>query len=93
MRLQDILSKLERLGDDDVVYARRPWTLESEARIVQFPEDVTIPRMLADDPSFQYFLEGPLLRDLQLQLEQSGRSSGEVIEALLYYAENDAFPD
>jgi hypothetical protein len=93
MKLEEILRNPERLGDDDVVYAKRPWTLASEARVLQFSVDEAVTRVLGEDPSFEYFLEGDLLIDLQLQLEASGRSSDEVIEALLYYAENDAFPD
>jgi hypothetical protein len=93
MTLEEILRNPERLGDDDVVYAKRPWTLEAEARVLQFSVDETVPRVLSEYPSFEYFLEGDLLTDLRQQLEDSGRSSAEVIEALLYYAENDAFPN
>jgi hypothetical protein len=64
MKLEEILRNAERLGDDDVVYAMRPWTLQSEARVLQLSADETVPRELREDPSFKYYLESDLLTEL-----------------------------
>ena len=70
----------------------RPWLLDSDALVTGYPEGQSVTRFLADDASFEYFLEVPLVQDIRHQVEAAGRSSEEALDVLLYYAENDAFP-
>lgn len=92
MKLREILIGSDKLAEYDVVYAKRPWSLDSEAFVFRYEEGQPVVRRLKDDPSFEYFLEAPLVKDIRQQVEDVGRSSEEAIETLLYYAENDAFP-
>jgi len=46
-RLQETLDQVSKLGDDDVILARRPWTLESEAEIAALDKDYRVPAAIA----------------------------------------------
>jgi len=92
MRLKEVLSDTDSLDEYDVIYAKRPWSLNAEAYVVRYQEGQTVIRFFEDAPSFEYFLEAPLVKDIRQQVEDAGRSSDEVLDVLLYYAENDAFP-
>lgn len=92
MKLREILNQCDKLGEYDVVYARRPWSLDSEAAVIEYEEGQSVVRLLKGAPSFEYFLEAPLATDIRQQAEGGGRSTEEALDVLLYYAENDAFP-
>ena len=92
MKLREALIESNNLGEHDVLYARRPWLLDSDALVVSYSEGQSVTRFLADDASFEYFLEVPLVQDIRHQVEAAGSSSEEALDVLLYYAENDAFP-
>lgn len=90
MKLRDILLKSEELDENDVVFAMKPWSLETEAKVVSFAPGDFVPRFLQDD-LFEYFLEAPLIADIRSQITDEGGDPEEVLRILLYYAENDAF--
>ena len=92
MKLRDVLNASGTLEEHDVVYARRPWSLDSEASVIRYEESQQVERLQPGAPDLEYFLEAPLLQDIRKQVEEAGRSSEEVLAMLLYYAENDAFP-
>ncbi len=91
MILRDILLKSDDLEEGDVVFARRPWSLDSEASVVGFSPEDTVTRILQDS-ALEYFLEAPLIRDIRAQVEDGGGGTEDALRILLYYAENDAFP-
>jgi len=91
MRLREILLKSDELDENDVVYAKKPWSLEAEARVVGFAPGDIVPRLLQDAP-LEYFLEAPLIADIRLQVAEGGGDLEEALRILMYYAENDAFP-
>ena len=92
MSLEEILLKFDELGEHDVVFARRPWSLDSEARVVGFASGDTVPRMLPQS-TLEYFLEATLIRDIHEQVIGGGHNREEALRILIYYAENDAFPE
>lgn len=92
MQLREILLKSDELDENDVVYAKRPWSLEAEAKVVGFAHGDTVGRHLQDAP-FEYFLEAPLIADIRLQVADRVGDPEEALRILLYYAENDAFPE
>lgn len=92
MKLREILIDSDGLGEYDVVYAKRPWSLDSTAYVERYEENETVVRVLKNDASFEYFLEASLIKDIRGQAEDAGRSQQEVLDILVYYAENDAFP-
>ncbi len=92
MKLQEVLNNSVALDGCDVVYARRPWSLESAACVVRYQANESVLSRLGEDASFEYFLEAALIRDIQGRLADAGKASLEVLNIILYYAENDAFP-
>jgi len=92
MKLREILIGPDGLGEYDVVYAKRPWSLESAACVARYEANEPVPRLLSSDTSFEYFLEATLIKDIRSQVEGAGKSSAEALGIILYYAENDAFP-
>lgn len=91
MTLREILNKSDELSEYDVVYATRPWSLESEARVIRYEANEHVPRLLSDS-SYEYFLESALIRDIRMQVEDAGNPTAEALRVILYYAENDAYP-
>ena len=91
MKLQEILITSEYMEDYDVVYAKRPWSLDSDACIVRYQPDEIVPPLLNEN-FFEYFLEAPLIKDIRKQVESTSEDSSEFLHVLLYYGENDAFP-
>ncbi len=65
--------------------------MEAEAKVVSFAPGDTVPRIL-QDAQLEYFLEAPLIADIRSQVADGGGDSEEALRILLYYAENDAFP-
>ena len=91
MKLEQALDELDKLGDEDVVFAKRPWTLDSEALIGQLDANMRVPQWIADQ-QFKYFLEVPVAKEV-LEVFASRRPTlQQRRELLLYYAENDAYP-
>ena len=92
MTLEKILTALTNLDEFDVLYAERPWTPASNACVVRYTPDETVVRKISDS-SLEYFLEASLIRDISSQVKRSGLSTSDVIRIIIYYAENDAFPE
>ena len=61
--LEQALDLIHRLGDDDVVFARKPWNLESDAIISRLDSQLGVPKALLDK-GLQYFLEVPLAKEV-----------------------------
>jgi hypothetical protein len=91
MKLREILNKSDELGEYDVVYAKRPWSLDTEACIIRYGPDESVPRLLSDS-FYEYFLESALIHDIRTQVEDAGNPIAEAMRVILYYAENDAYP-
>ena len=92
MHLQEIIDRIEEEDDDLCIVAKRPWHKDSDALLVRLTEDYRIPAD-AQNQGYEYFLEvhvalEEVLKGLldKLTLEQR-------LEAVLFYAENDAYPE
>ena len=90
MKLSDIVAHLETADDSLCIVAKRPWTGDSEAKLVSFTEDFRIPEEALSD-GYEYFLEVSVARDEVLS-GPIDLSDEQRIAAVIYYAENDAFP-
>ena len=91
MKLADIVAGMETSDDSLCIVAKRPWTGRSEAKLVRLTEDFRIPQE-ARSAGYEYFLEVSIARDEVL----SGPvvlSDEQRVAAVIYYAENDAFPE
>lgn len=91
MKLADILIALDTADDSVCIIAKRPWTGDSEAKFVRFTEDFRIPDE-ARSAGYDYFLEVSVLRDEVLS-GPFALSDDQKIAAVIYYADNDAFPE
>ncbi|MFI0446768.1 hypothetical protein [Actinomadura sp. 6N118] len=94
MTLQELIGRLTEADDGLTVYASEPWTAHSDA-IADPNTEGTRP----DAHGRTYLLEAFLIRDVleawSAQHDGTPPSSQQACEAVIYYAETDAylFPD
>jgi hypothetical protein len=95
--LRDVVQWLERAEESELsmktICLRPPWIADSEARVVEVGEDGRIPPDTLSD-GLKYFLE----TDVALEVLDGLRirraiSTEDACHLLLYYAENDAYPE
>jgi hypothetical protein len=91
MKLQEALDRVEQLDDMQVVFAKRPWSLEAETLIGRLDSESRVPKALADQ-GFDYFLDVAMARQVLEVFERRKPTEEERRALLLYYAENDAYP-
>jgi hypothetical protein len=89
MQLRDILHDLQTIDEDAVIFAKRPWTLDSETETGRFDPGYRIPASMTDR-GFAYFLEAYLAKEFLEDLGNSLPTEEERFARLIYYAENDA---
>jgi len=90
MKLLDAIFLAVQMSETAVIYAREPFHVSSDAKIVQFQKDDAIPRN--DEDGYVYFLEADGVAGL-LKMISSKRSSEETkAEFVCYYATWDAYP-
>jgi hypothetical protein len=91
LNLGQIIASLSA-DDTRTIVAKRPWTENSEARLVSLTDECRVPSDVLSE-GFEYFLEvdiavNDVLGDLANRLSPAQR-----IAAGAFYAENDAYPD
>lgn len=92
MNLGEALDQIETRAPDEVVFAKEPWTLQSEALVGRLDERWWVPAEIASQ-GFVYFLEVSVATEVLALIGGRPVSAEERRELLLYYAENDAYPD
>jgi hypothetical protein len=90
MKLQDIYRDLSKLGDDLVIFAVEPWTPDSEAMLLRSEPDGSVEKSNALG---KYFLEVLVAREVLETGEERRLSDQDRLRLLIYYAENDAYPE
>jgi hypothetical protein len=92
MELRQIIAALEKDHDEQLcIVAKRPWTAQTEAQLVQLTEEFGVPPSILA-AGYEYFLE--VKTALEEVICTVGTLSPEQrVGALLYYAENDAYPE
>ncbi len=88
MQLRSILQDLESINEDFVIFAKRPWTLDSEAEVGEFDPGYRIPASMTDR-GFAYFIEVHLAKEFLEDCSDIPTEDGR-FGRLIYYAENDA---
>ncbi|WP_198119319.1 DUF7716 domain-containing protein [Massilia rhizosphaerae] len=91
MKLQDALDNVKSLSDDKVIFARKPWTLESEADVGLLDFEFRVPVEVTNN-GLDYFLEVSVANDVLEVFGDRQPSVDEQRALLMYYAENDAYP-
>lgn len=92
MKLADVINQLEMLDDEMTIYAREPWTPDSEATVEVEPDVGGLPNQ-AKDQGLAYFLEVFVAQEfvegwLGNMSEQP--TDLDVCKRLIEYAINDA---
>ena len=92
MNLREIIPNLERHDDGLCIVAKRPWSPVAQAKLVRLGDDFSIP--VGDRAeSYEYFLEVAVALDDVLDGVRERLSPEQCIEAVIFYAENDAYPE
>ena len=84
-------------GGPTPIFARQPWSADSEAELVTLDEDGRVPSGIKSDleaRGIEYFLEVDIAREILVPYPgMKSRTAQQVFEFIVYYAEYDAFPD
>lgn len=91
VRLDVLVGSLPDLDDEATVCARRPWTGASAAVLVNL-DGGPVPDHVRE-AGYAYFLEVAVAREILEDLPGRPLSADERLRLLVFYAENDAFPD
>jgi len=91
MKLRDALDQADNLSDDKVIFARKPWTLETDADIGMLDADLRVPASITNR-GLDYFLEVSVVHEVLGVFETRKSTADERRALLLYYAEYDAYP-
>ena len=91
MKLRDALDEVQK-RDGGVIFAMKPWTLDSEADIFELHLDKPRPQEIADR-SLEYFLEVGVAQETLEVFGDREPTLDEALALLLHYAEHDGFPD
>jgi|SRR5687768_6627752 hypothetical protein len=92
MKLKEALDQIDSLDESKVVFARKPWGLESEAVVDELDDQMRVPRHIAES-RFEYFIDVPVAKEVLGVFGSRPVTAEQRRELLLYYAENDAYPD
>lgn len=92
MNLTDVLDKISELSDEEVIFARKPWRPESEVVVGELDSTYRPPRSIVER-GFDYFMEVSTVNEVLEVLATRSATPQERCRLVLYYAENDAFPD
>lgn len=93
MKLDEAIEDMIRKSDvNNVVFAKKPWGFESEAIIGALDINDRVPQDIKD-AGYEYFLEGEIINDLIQAIASKSFGSLKLIEFIIFYAENDAYPE
>lgn len=92
VKLDEALATLVGLSEDEVVFARPPFSLGSTATIGFLDSEFQVPAEVKAE-GFEYFLDAATAQEVMGVFGEYSPSRAETSEFLLFYAENDAFPD
>jgi hypothetical protein len=90
--LAGAIDQLDTLDEDSTIFVRRPWSAVAEARVSPLDEDSRVPAAVKEG-GFEYFLEVHVAREVLEDCDSRSLTREERIRLLLYYAENDAYPE
>ena len=92
LKLDQIIEKLDRLADDQCVFARKPWSRDSGAIVAPLAENFQVPTNVST-LGMDYFLEVHVVKEVLEVLGDRNLSKEDRLKLLIFYAENDAYPD
>jgi hypothetical protein len=89
--LWDLVMKLSWIEDDPTIYASEPWDRNAKALLVSTDGEGCAAEPIP--PGFVYFLETSICKEILEGIARHKLSSERRFEVILYYAQNDAFPE
>ena len=92
MNLLEVVETIDLLDLGDCLFARRPWSVSSDFIVHQLTEANEIPGDIAA-AGVEYFLEVSVAIEVLALARERAMPPGDAARLLIYYAENDAFPD
>jgi hypothetical protein len=90
MKLVEAIEKLRKLDDGATIFARRPWTGDSECTLATVEDK--LPKELKK-AGFDYFLEVSVALEILGVFGRKRPTLEDKLRLIIFYAENDAFPD
>jgi hypothetical protein len=90
MKLVEAVEKLSKLKRSHTLCVKRPWTADAECTVVEFEGKVEKATKAA---GFEYFLEVHVALEVLEVFGKRKPTLDEKVRVLLFYAENDAWPD
>jgi hypothetical protein len=90
--LGEVLARVEEFSEEETVFSRRPWRFDEDAILVRMDEEGRIPSSTTA-AGWDYFLEVTVAKEVLEVFEGAPPTPGERRNLLLFYGENDAFPD
>lgn len=88
----DALDQVQQLGEGKVIFARKPWALDAEADIGVLDENLSVPGSMKSR-GLEYFLEADVAKEVLEVFGDRDPTVQEIRALLLFYAENDAYPE
>lgn len=92
MNLEQAVMTLDALNQDSILCVRRPWDARSECVVAMPDENFGVPADVKE-AGFSYFLEVFVASEVLEVLEGKPSTNDERVRLLIYYAENDAYPE
>lgn len=90
MKLVEAVEKLSKLKEEHTLYVKRPWTADAECKVVNPDGKVAKATKAA---GLEYFLEVHVALEVLEVFGKRKPTLDEKVRVLLFYAENDAWPD
>lgn len=91
MNLREVVERIDRESDAMCIVAKRPWGPETDAALVRLTDENRVPDETLKQ-GYEYFLEVSVALDDVLEGVEDVLSPAQRFEAVLFYAENDAYP-
>lgn len=89
--LAEIVTKFDELEDLATLFVRRPWTASSECAVILFENGISQVKFTAP-AGLEYFLEIHVALEA-LEVFTGPPTLQQSVDLLVFYAENDAFPE
>ena len=91
MKLQQAILDVLDSDDEAVIFAKCPWTAESDSVISTLTESHGIPEEMKKS-GFDYFLEKEYVENLLVFRSRRRISIEQFVDLVIFYASNDAYP-
>jgi len=92
MYLSEIIASIDDSLSHLCIVAKQPWADSAEAKLVELTTEFGVP---SEDlrEGYEYFLEVSVALEEVIEGPGVVLTEGQRFEAVLYYAQNDAFPE